>query len=180
MNRTALTAAAGTAGALALVGALAGGYELGRGHVTTRTAIATVTRTATVPAAPPRVRRHRSHPSPGAATTAAASGAAPPVIYDCQGHPVVAPSEIVLACADAGIGIKKLTWSGWGHATASASGNAWQNTCNPNCAQGTFIYTPATVTVSAFSGGRYTYMQISDPQQPDISHGYLLTVNGQP
>lgn len=178
MNRSALTAAAGAAGALVLVGAVAGGYELGRGRIVTRTVTATVTRTATVTTSPSPVRRRHSHPAPVAATSAPAAAQTPPVIYDCQSHADVAPSEIVLACGDAGIGVKNLTWSGWGHVTASASGNAWQNNCNPDCAQGTFIYTPATVTVSAISSGRYTYVQISDPQQPDISHGYALTVSG--
>lgn len=178
MNRSAATAAAGAAGALVLVGALAGGYELGRGHVVTHTVTATVTRTATVTASPPPARRRHPHPAPVAATSAPPAPSA--VIYDCLSHPVSAPSEIILTCADAGIGVKNLTWSGWGHATATASGNAWQNNCNPDCAQGTYVYTAATVTVSALSGGRYTYMQISDPQQSDISHGYALTTSGQP
>ena len=178
MTRSALTAAAGAAGALALVGALAGGYELGRSHVITRTVTTMVTRTATVTAAPSAVSRRHARPSPVSATSPAP--ATQPVIYDCVGHPVVAPSVIVLACADGGLGLRNLSWSGWGQATAQASGDAWQNTCTPNCAQGTLVYTPATVTVSALSGGRYTWMQISDPQKPDLSHGFPLTVSGQP
>ncbi len=60
MNRSALTAAAGAAGALILVGALAGGYELGRGHIVVRTVTATATRTATVTAMPKVITRVRT------------------------------------------------------------------------------------------------------------------------
>jgi hypothetical protein len=68
MNRSALTAAAGAAGALALVGALAGGYELGSGHVVTHTISRTVTATVTRTPKPVTRWRTRTVVKPAAAS----------------------------------------------------------------------------------------------------------------
>jgi hypothetical protein len=78
----------------------------------------------------------------------------PEVIFDCTAPPPsaqqskVKPSSIVLACADNGIGVQDLAWSNWTTTTATGTGKVWENTCTPNCAQGTFGYYPATITLS--------------------------------
>jgi hypothetical protein len=54
------------------------------------------------------------------------------------GKPTVRPSEIVLACADAGLGVRRLRWLGWGEPTAAGIGTAFANDCTPNCAAGHF------------------------------------------
>lgn len=88
MNRSALTAAAGAVGALALAGALAGGYEIGHGHVVNRTVTVTVTHTATVTASPTMVakaiaRHHARKPRPTASASSAPPSAAA-VSFGCK------------------------------------------------------------------------------------------------
>jgi hypothetical protein len=81
MNRAVLTAAAGAAGALALVGAFAGGYALANGHTVTRTRV--LTRTVPGPTVIDirvvyRVRHHKKPPSPSPSPAGAA------VTFGCQ------------------------------------------------------------------------------------------------
>jgi hypothetical protein len=81
MNRAALAAAAGAAGALALVAAFAGGYALANGHTVTRTRI--LTRTVPGPTVTDvrivyRVKHHKKPP----ATSPSPAGAA--VTFGCQ------------------------------------------------------------------------------------------------
>jgi|SRR5690242_1861374 hypothetical protein len=68
----------------------------------------------------------------------ASSRAGPTVSLDCLGKPTVKPSEVVLACADAGLGVRHLRWLGWGRPTAAGVGGAFANDCTPTCAAGHF------------------------------------------
>jgi hypothetical protein len=58
-------------------------------------------------------------------------------INNC-GPIVSAPKELVLACGDGNYLLANLKWRGWGSGTATATGVAQANTCNPNCASGHF------------------------------------------
>jgi len=71
---------------------------------------------------------------PNSGPVAAASGAM--ALPDCSGKPVVKPSSVVLACADAGVVADHLTWTGWGGTVALGTGLASVNDCDPNCAAG--------------------------------------------
>ncbi len=62
--------------------------------------------------------------------------ASPRAVPDCLGKPQVKPAAVVLACADANFGLRKLRWRGWGKPTARATGVAYANDCTPNCAAG--------------------------------------------
>jgi len=82
-------------------------------------------------------------------TVLAALALAPPrAIPDCLGKPQVRPVSVVLACADANFGVRKLHWSGWGGATARATGVAYANDCKPYCAAGHFHTYPAVLVAS--------------------------------
>jgi hypothetical protein len=50
----------------------------------------------------------------------------------------VRPASVVLACADANFGVRRLRWSDWGRPTARATGVAYANDCKPFCAAGHF------------------------------------------
>ena len=54
-----------------------------------------------------------------AAASATAAGH-PTAVPNCLGKPTVKPTSIILACADANFGVKKLTWIGWGGARAAS------------------------------------------------------------
>jgi hypothetical protein len=100
-----------------------------------------------------------SSPSPVPAAMAA-------VIYTCESQPLTQPTAYILACADGNGGLSDLTWNTWTTAGASGSGQYYQNTCTPDCASGTYTYTPVTVTLSdplaTADGGEYfTLMAIS-------------------
>jgi len=60
----------------------------------------------------------------------------------------VEPPSIIVACADAGIGVQGLTWSRWTSTAASGSGQVWWNDCTPDCATGTVHHYPASVALS--------------------------------
>lgn len=58
------------------------------------------------------------------------------------------PPSIVVACADAGLGAKDLTWSAWTATTAKAKGVVYENDCTPDCAEGVFKVYPASITLT--------------------------------
>lgn len=74
----------------------------------------------------------------GAATAAPAASRLAPIagVVGCDGRAHAKPAEVVLACADAGVGLRKVTWVGWGGATTVGVGTAFANDCEPNCAAG--------------------------------------------
>jgi hypothetical protein len=86
--------------------------------------------------------------------------------------PSVRPSGIVLACADGNASLSHLVWSSWTLSAATATGVYVHNTCSPNCAQGKFVSTPATVRLDypirtsagvEFGGISFTYPDPSEP-----------------
>jgi hypothetical protein len=70
------------------------------------------------------------------ALAAAFAGGPTQSLPDCVGKPTVKPTEVVLACADANFGVRKLRWTGWGASFAAATGVAYANDCKPYCAAG--------------------------------------------
>lgn len=115
--------------------------------------------------APSAVPSATSDPSAPAATpvpTPTAVAALPGVVAECDSAPphVLSqrPSEIVLACGDAGEGVERMTWSGWTASNASGRGSLWLKLCKPNCASGGIGHYPVSVTLSnvkSSSRGRY-------------------------
>ena len=66
---------------------------------------------------------------------------------------------MVLACADAGLGVRGLHWLGWGAPTAAGLGIAYANDCAPTCAAGHFHTYRAVLLLSGSRdcGGRVAY-----------------------
>ena len=92
--------------------------------------------------------------SPATAPTTGVVVAVVGVVANCddaEPHPLSRrPSSIVLACADAGIGVQDLTWTGWKPASATGRGVFWENECVPtaSCGSAQFSRYPVTVTLS--------------------------------
>lgn len=89
----------------------------------------------------------QSSPSP----VASAGAPVPHVVADCSEMPDtmgVRPKGIVIACADDGLGVEKMTWTNWGTSTAKGQGELYENLCQPNCAEGKIETYPVLVTLS--------------------------------
>jgi hypothetical protein len=89
----------------------------------------------------------------GGTSLAAAAQTSPPSprvtgLVNCLGKPETRPSEIVFACADAGMMAQALHWTGWGEPFAAATGEMTINDCNPYCAAGKFHSYPVILTAS--------------------------------
>ena len=78
-------------------------------------------------------------------------GCSPPTatawLWNC-GPLVARPKSVILACGDGNYALAGLSWHGWGHGTATASGKATANDCNPNCAAGHFHSYAVAVTAT--------------------------------
>jgi hypothetical protein len=77
--------------------------------------------------------------------------ALPAVLDRCnfpESGPAIEPATIVLACGDGNAFLGHLDWSTWTVTEAQGSGLFFHNTCQPDCADGTFVASPATVTLS--------------------------------
>lgn len=61
---------------------------------------------------------------------------------------VSGPTDFSLACADNNYLLADLQWSQWNAPTATATGTAWINPCDPSCAEAAHITVPVQVTVS--------------------------------
>jgi hypothetical protein len=104
------------------------------------------------------------------ASAASASAPAPTTIPDCFSQ-VASPKSIVLACADFNFSLQDLAWTDWGGPTATATGEARANDCDPYCAAGTFRTYPVSVTASGVrtcpSGRKqYTHLDWSTQAKP--------------
>lgn len=86
----------------------------------------------------------------------------PQALPDCLGKPQVRPAQVVLACADANFGVRRLRWTGWGESFAAATGVAYANDCTPNCAAGHMHTYQAVLVVSGTQrcGGKTAYNRI--------------------
>lgn len=70
------------------------------------------------------------------------------VIWQCARSALVRPRALTIACADDGIALTDLRWSGWGAETARASGEIEDNPCVPSCVASRQVEYPVRVSVS--------------------------------
>ena len=81
-----------------------------------------------------------------AAGLSASAGASGPVaqesgkrvllIANCA-KPKFKPVDVIIACGDASLGARSMTWSTWTRKRADGTGTGQINDCNPDCAHGT-------------------------------------------
>lgn len=57
----------------------------------------------------------------------------------------------IFVTVDGGDVVGDLTWSGWGQPTARGSGTLEIDTCNPDCARGSYRLYPAAVTLTGLT-----------------------------
>ena len=106
--------------------------------------------------------------SPVVTHVGAAAAAPQHVVLNCLHKARVKPETITLACADDGVELTHLHWTGWTPKLASAYGTERENDCKPNCAQGHTHYYPVvamlwgSATVDGHPGEqRYTKVTLS-------------------
>jgi hypothetical protein len=69
----------------------------------------------------------------------------PPV---CSTDGVVRPKKIIVSCGDGNFWVTGLRWRHWGSRAAVGRATGHANNCKPNCAQGRFSTSPATVRLT--------------------------------
>jgi hypothetical protein len=62
--------------------------------------------------------------------------------------PSYKPTQIIVTCGDANTVVQQITWKSYGEKSANGSGTAAVNDCDPNCAAGHALKSPATVVLS--------------------------------
>jgi len=77
------------------------------------------------------------------------------VIWECARTAVVRPRTLTIACADDGIALTDLHWSGWGAESARASGELQDNPCVPSCVASRQVEYPVQVRVSGLVIGAH-------------------------
>ncbi|NMO01869.1 hypothetical protein HH308_11670 [Gordonia sp. TBRC 11910] len=97
----------------------------------------------------------------GAAMPAVADAAWDPIVFDCLGHPVVRPSEIVMTCADANDEILNIRWQSWGAGSANGTGTEHANQCVPDCADGKWAVFPVRLGLSQPVNGAFSLMALT-------------------
>jgi hypothetical protein len=78
--------------------------------------------------------------------TASSATARPVVLVSCTGQGQVRPSAYVMACADGGATLSKVTWVSWRN-VAFGTGTEVVNDCFPACVGGKFYRYPVLITL---------------------------------
>jgi hypothetical protein len=63
------------------------------------------------------------------------SGKRPLLISNCV-KPKFKPLNVIIACGDASLGAREMTWSRWTHKSALGTGTGQINDCDPDCVSG--------------------------------------------
>ena len=80
-------------------------------------------------------------------TTADAGGKRPLLISNCA-KPKFKPINVIIACGDASLGAREMTWSSWTRKSALGTGTGQVNDCNPDCVHGTTRTAPMQLLLS--------------------------------
>ncbi len=64
-----------------------------------------------------------------------ASAKRPLLISNCA-KPKFKPINVIIACGDASLGAREMTWSSWTHKSALGTGTGVINDCDPTCVSG--------------------------------------------
>jgi hypothetical protein len=78
---------------------------------------------------------------------AGASGKTPLLIANCF-KPKFKPADVIIACGDASLGARGMTWSSWTRKKADGTGTGQVNDCNPDCVHGTTRSAPMELQLS--------------------------------
>ena len=82
-----------------------------------------------------------------AGPVANAAGKRPLLISNCA-KAKFKPRNVIIACGDASLGARGMTWSKWTQKTALGTGTGQVNDCNPDCAHGTTKSGPMQLLLS--------------------------------
>jgi hypothetical protein len=92
----------------------------------------------------------------GAAAVAGAGASAPVasksgqrvlLIANCF-KPTFKPPKVIIACGDASLGARGMTWSSWTRKTADGTGTGFVNDCDPDCVHGKTHTAPIELLLS--------------------------------
>jgi hypothetical protein len=93
-----------------------------------------------------------------------ASAATTVSISDC-GVPKVAPTSLIISCADANRLITRISWTNWGQPVAVGRGILNWNTCTPTCVAGTYRHQGLTFrALKRTSSGKVRYTELQGPR----------------
>lgn len=89
------------------------------------------------------------------------------------------PEMISTACADNNYYVEDLEWENWGADTATATGTAWINNCDPLCADGEFETFPVRLTLDnreecGYNARIYSRMLLEYPENPDRNEEFSI------
>jgi hypothetical protein len=106
-------------------------------------------------------------PAAGASDPVAGASGKPPLLIANCFKPKFKPAMVIVACGDASLGARSMTWSSWTQKSAVGTGTGQINDCDPDCVQGTTKTAPIELRVSKplkcssgkriFSKLRYTW-----------------------
>ena len=89
------------------------------------------------------------------------------------------PEMISTACADNNYYVEDLEWENWGADTATATGTAWINDCDPLCADGEFETFPVRLTLDkreecGYNARIYSRMVLDYPENPERNEEFSI------
>jgi hypothetical protein len=69
-------------------------------------------------------------------------------IFNCLDEYESQPSNLIITCADANMGVENIIWKSWNNIEASGEGIFYENNCSPDCASGRIIRQKAEIQLS--------------------------------
>lgn len=104
---------------------------------------------------------------------------APVSVVDCVDKYATNPSDIIITCADANMGVEKIEWESWNTVEASGKGVFYENDCNPDCASGQILQQNAVISLSGIQKDKFGKIIFSEiviqTDRKQLSGGYMDT-----
>lgn len=104
---------------------------------------------------------------------------APVSVVDCVDKYAANPSDIIITCADANMGVEKIEWKSWNTVEASGRGVFYENNCNPDCASGRISRQDAIISLSGIQkdkfGKRVFTEIVIQTNKKQLAGGYMDT-----
>lgn len=100
-------------------------------------------------------------------------------IFNCVDEYENQPSNLIITCADANMGVESITWKSWNNVEAIGEGIFYENNCLPDCASGKFIRQKAEIRLASIQkdkAGKSVFTEVSvQTKEKQQAGGYFDT-----
>ena len=100
-------------------------------------------------------------------------------IFNCVDEYENQPSNLIITCADANMGVDNIVWKSWNNIEASGEGIFYENNCSPDCSTGRIIRQKAEIRLASIQKDKadksvFTEISVQTKEKQQVG-GYMNT-----